>query len=125
MGYADRKYLTDKIAALTKEERDKPPDRWEIGLRNIVTILRGSRVDFEIADIVEQVRLLQDERDQLRAQLEELRKAVRGVTFDIPGSIEMDGIRVIKWDWWLERRKELEAAIEPKKPGWTEVPRAE
>ncbi|CAX21896.1 protein of unknown function [Methylorubrum extorquens DM4] len=43
-------------------------NRSETGLRNIVTILRGPRVEFEISDIVEEVRVLaKGHRPDLRA----------------------------------------------------------
>lgn len=35
--------------------------RWEVGFRNIVTILLGPRTSFEIEEVVERVRVLQHE----------------------------------------------------------------
>jgi len=39
-------------------------ERWEIGFRNIVTILHGARHPFEIEDIVEEVRSLKQPPSQ-------------------------------------------------------------
>lgn len=47
---------------VTRRERyaadNTSPDRWEIGFRNIVTFVLGPRATFEIADVVERVRVL-------------------------------------------------------------------
>lgn len=41
-----------------------PKDRWEVGFRNIVTILVGARTEFEIDEIVDKVRALAGAEDQ-------------------------------------------------------------
>lgn len=46
-----------------QQEREKN-ERWETGFRNIVTVLVGPRVEFEIRDIVESVKALQQLSDE-------------------------------------------------------------
>lgn len=54
----DFKVERDERLRLQNQLRDM--ERWEIGLRNIATILRGAQVPFEIRGIVDEVRNLKD-----------------------------------------------------------------
>lgn len=57
-------WLNQQYVALEKEREQAR--RWEVGFRNIVTILVGPRTGFEIPEIVEQVRSLTQQRDSAR-----------------------------------------------------------
>jgi hypothetical protein len=59
--------------------------RWEIGFRNIVTILSGSRSEFEIPDIVEKVRALRDAATHRAAP----------VAWIAPYSLPIDGRKMV------------------------------
>lgn len=73
---ADREY--------EEEERERTPrdNRWETGIRNLVTMLWGPNTEFQIGDVVHEVEVLLQERDELKnklavatAQIEGLEKA--------------------------------------------------
>jgi hypothetical protein len=49
---------TSDLRKMLDIANDADPSRWEIGFRNIVAILYGSRHKFEIKDVVEHVREL-------------------------------------------------------------------
>jgi hypothetical protein len=57
------KGLQEGARALRYSAEAQKENRWEVGFRNIVSILIGSRVDFEIKDIVEQVRAMKSYND--------------------------------------------------------------
>lgn len=74
-------------------------ERWEIGFRNIVTILLGARTEFEIPDVVESVRA----QKQRLAELESLCRECREL---LDGTIELD-------DDQNDLMLRLDAALEP------------
>jgi hypothetical protein len=57
--------VTVKIPMPDNSDVPLQPDRWEVGFRNIVTILIGSRTEFDIADIVEKVRHMKAVLDEV------------------------------------------------------------
>ncbi len=82
---------------VTRHEVDRGVGRWEIGLRNIVTILLGPDKKFEIADVVEQVRALAADKAAARARIEEARSAmdVRGrhaVILEVPSARSIESV---------------------------------
>lgn len=69
-----------------EEERDRKPreNKWETGIRNLVTLLWSPRTEFQIGDVVHEVEVVLQERDELKnklvaaqAQIERLEEEAR------------------------------------------------
>lgn len=85
--------------------------RWEIGFRNIVTIVTGAREDFEIPEIVEIVRSLKQDRERLEwliSTLNEMELYGKWASWWHPDRISTTQNRGTSLEW----RANIDAAME-------------